>query len=290
MKGIKFLFLFLFLISCSEKETSDEEYLKFTENLINKIKSNKNQKYDSFINVIDVSKRIDYISDSLKFNNKVDRKIFNSKYRYERKCSEYFQNLSKNLKGKIKITNSFKSKNRIHFIICSELTNLVEVTELLLIDKDGQIKIDNFLSYSTGLDMKENYISYAIFKTNDPSFNFSNRKLEKSLNLSKQGYNKEAYELYKTIDSKHATTSNFLIVKYQIFRNLFDDLNSDEIAENYEELIRYNYENKGFRYSKGWEYYKIFGQDSIANKYQDSINILIKDEYFIKKIESFKKK
>ena len=91
MKGIKFLFLFLFLISCSEKETSDEEYLKFTENLINKIKSNKNQKYDSFINVIDVSKRIDYISDSLKFNNKVDRKIFNSKYRYERKCSEYFR-------------------------------------------------------------------------------------------------------------------------------------------------------------------------------------------------------
>ena len=289
MKGIKFLFLFLFLISCSEKETSDEEYLKFTENLINKIKSNKNQKYDNFINVIDVSKRIDYISDSLKFNNKVDRKIFNSKYRYERKCSEYFQNLSKKLKGKIKITNSFKSKNRIHFIICSELTNLVEVTELMLIDKDGQIKIDNFLSYSTSLDMKENYISYAIFKTNDPSFSFSNRKLEKSLNLSKQGYNKEAYELYKTIDSKHATTSNFLIVKYQIFRNLFDDLNSDEIAENYEELIRYNYENKGFRYSKGWEYYKIFGQDSIANKYQDSINILIKDEYFIKKIESFKK-
>ena len=126
------------------------------------------------------------------------------------------------LKGKIKITNSFKSKNRIHFIICSELTNLVEVTELMLIDKDGQIKIDNFLSYSTSLDMKENYISYAVFKTNDPSFSFSNRKLEKCLNLSKQGYNKEAYELYKTIDSKHATTSNFLIVKYQIFRNLFE--------------------------------------------------------------------
>lgn len=281
--------MFLFFISCSEKEISDEEYLNFTVNLVNKIKSNKNQKYDDFINVIDVLKRIDYISDSLKYNNKVDRKIFNSKYRYERKCSEYFQNLSKKLKGKIKITNSFKSKNRIHFIICSELTNLVEVTELILIDKEGQIKIDNFLSYSTGLDMKENYIAYAIFKTNDPSFNFSNRNLEKCLNLSKQGYNKEAYELYKTIPAKHATTSNFLIVKYQIFRNLFDDLSSDEIAENYEELIGFNYENKGFRYSKGWEYYKIFGHDSLANKYQDSINILVKDEYFIRRINSFRK-
>lgn len=105
MRCIKILFLFLFFISCSEKEISDEEYLNFTVNLVNKIKSNKNQKYDDFINVIDVLKRIDYISDSLKFNNKVDRKIFNSKYRYERKCSEYFQNLSKKLKGKIKRKN-----------------------------------------------------------------------------------------------------------------------------------------------------------------------------------------
>ena len=120
-------------------------------------------------------------------------------------------------------------------------------------------------------------------------FNFSNRNLEKCLNLSKQGYNKEAYELYKTIPAKHATTSNFLIVKYQIFRNLFDDLSSDEIVENYEELIGFNYENKGFRYSKGWEYYKIFGHDSLANKYQDSIIFLVKDEYFIRRINSFRK-
>ena len=97
MNYIKILFLFLFLVACSEKEVSDDEYLKFSENLISKIKSNKNQKYDNFINVIDVLKRIDHISDSLKLDNKVDRKIFNSKYRYERKCSEYFQNLSKKL-------------------------------------------------------------------------------------------------------------------------------------------------------------------------------------------------
>ena len=126
MRCIKILFLFLFFISCSEKEISDKEYLNFTVNLVNKIKSNKNQKYDDFINVIDVLKRIDYISDSLKFNNKVDRKIFNSKYRYERKCSEYFQNLSKKYAGRANTTKLFYLVFKGHFSYPTSLKTIFQ--------------------------------------------------------------------------------------------------------------------------------------------------------------------
>lgn len=133
--------------------------------------------------------------------------------------------------------------------------------------------------------MKNNYISYAIFKTNEPSFNFANNKLEKCIKLYKEGYNMEAYEVYKTIPLEFSTFPNFLFIKYKIFINLINELNPEEIESNYAELIGFNYKNKGFRYSKTIEYYKIFSQDSIANKYKDSLSFLIKDKYFTNKIK-----
>ena len=56
MKFFVIIFMCFTLNSCFNKDEKKD-----------KIKSNKNQKYDDFINVIDVLKRIDYISDSLKF-------------------------------------------------------------------------------------------------------------------------------------------------------------------------------------------------------------------------------
>ncbi|MFC4740273.1 hypothetical protein ACFO3U_09745 [Flavobacterium ponti] len=285
MKYVINTFIILLLISCSKNEVTEKDYLEFTKKLISKVKENKNQNYDNLFNVTDVIKEIDKISDSLGYTNKVDRKIFNSKFNYEKKCAEYFKNLSKNLNGKIEITNHFKSKDKFHFIICTELKNNVEVTEIVLINKNEIIKIDNFYSYTTSLDMRSNYINYAIFKTNEPSFNFANNKLEKCIKLYKEGYNIEAYEVYKEIPIEFSRFPNFLFIKYKVFINLMNELNPEEIESNYAELIGFNYKNKGFRYSKTNEYYKIFGQDSIANKYKDSLSFLIKDIYFINKIK-----
>ena len=279
-------FLLILFISCNKKAKTENDYLMFSELLINKIKTQKIENIDKMFNDIDVIKSINHISDSLGHKNETERKIFHTKFDFSRQASQYFKNISRGLKGKIVITNYYFKDNEFHVIICSELKENLEGTELILIEKNDKIIIDNFRSYTTGIDMKNNYIEYSLYKLNDPSYSNSINLVNKCLALHKNGLNKEAYEMFIKIPSEHASQFNFLAIKYRIIRNLINELTLEEIDDTYIQLITSNYDNKGFRYNKGSEYYKLFGQDSIAEIYKDSLYDLIKDEYFIDKISN----
>ena len=67
-------------------------------------------------------------------------------------------------------------------------------------------------------------------------------------------------------------------------RSTIKNLKPEEVDEVYQELISTKFENKGFRYNYTIEYFKVFGQDSLANIYKDSLFGMIKDQYFIKKL------
>jgi hypothetical protein len=96
--------------------------------------------------------------------------------------------------------------------------------------------------------------------------------------------NNQAYELIKQIPSEHSSLHNFLAARYKIMRSTIKDLNPEEVDNFYQELISTKFENKGFRYNYTIEYFKVFGQDSLANIYKDSLFGMIKDQYFIKKL------
>lgn len=283
MKYFLYFVLILF-ISCNKKAKTENDYLKFSESLISKIKTKNLENIDKMFNEIDVIKSINHISDSLGYKNETERKIFHTKFDFSRQASQYFKNISKELKGKIEITNYYFENNEFHAVICSELEENIEGTELILIEKNGKILIDNYLSYTTALDMKNNYVDYALYKLNDPDFSYSNKLLNKCLSLSRNGRDNEAYELFMQIPTEHALMSNFLVVKYRIVRNLMQELDPNEVDDTYIQIISSNFENKGFRYNKAREYYHIFGNDSIAEIYKDSLFNLIKDKYFIRKI------
>jgi len=279
------LFSILFFISCHQNVKTEKDYLKFSEKFIYQIRHKKTDNLDKLFYDIDVIKTIDNTSDSLGFKNKTQRRIFHSKYNYSKQASEYFKNISKKLTGQIKITNSFFEKNNFHVIICSEINNKIEGTELILTQKKDRIVIDNYLSFTTGLNIKKNYIENALCELNDRTFSNSSRMLTKALKLKKNGLNHEAYELIKQIPIEHSSLHNFLLVKYQIMRNSIQDLTADEVDEIYQDLISTNFENKGFRYNYAIEYFNVFEQDSIAEIYKDSLFGMIKDKYFIDKLK-----
>ena len=285
MKSFLYFLLILF-ISCNKNLKTENDYLKFSELLISKIKTKNFENIDKMFNDIDVIKSINQISDSLGYKNETERKIFHTKFDFSRQASQYFKNISRKLKGKIEITNHYFVDNEFHVIICSELDENLEGTELILIEKNDKIMIDNYLSYTTGLDMKNNFIEYSLYKLNDPSFSYSNKLLNKCLSLTNNGQNKEAYDLYMQIPSEHASLINFLAIKYRIIKNILQELTPEEVDDTYIQIITSNYDNKGFRYNKGSEYYQLFGQDSIAEIYKDSLYDLIKDKYFIDKISN----
>mgnify|MGYP006178867489 CR=1 FL=1 len=283
---MKYIILFstLLFISCNQSKKTEKDFLKFSELLVTKIKSKKIENLDKMFYDIDVIKSINKTSDSLGFKNEVERKIFHSRYNYTRHASEYFKNISRKLTGEIKITNYFFEKNNFHVIICSEISDKIEGTELILTEKNDRIVIDNYYSFTTGLDIKNNYIENAIYELNDRTLMSSNKMLEKSLNLAKSGLNNQAYELINKIPVEHSSLHNFLTAKYKIMRSTIKDLNPEEVDDVYQELISTKFENKGFRYNYTIEYFKVFGQDSLANIYKDSLFRMIKDQYFIKKL------
>jgi len=236
----------IFLVSCSQSKKTENDFLKFSEMFVTKIKNKKTENLDKMFYDIDVIKTINKISDSLGFKNEVQRKIFYSRYNYTKHASEYFKIISRKLTGEIKITNYYFEKNNFHVIICSEFSDKMEGTELILTEKDDKIVIDNFYSFTTGLDIKNNYIENAIYELNDRTLMSSNKMLEKSLNLHKNGLNHQAYELINQIPSEHSSLHNFLVAKYKIMRSTIKDLKSEEVDAIYQELISNNFENKGF--------------------------------------------
>jgi len=283
---MKYIILFstLLFISCNQSKKTEKDFLKFSELLVTKIKSKKLENLDKMFYDIDVIKTINKTSDSLGFKNEVERKIFHSRYNYTRHASEYLKNISRKLTGEIKITNYYFKNNNFHVIVCSEISDKIEGTELILTEKNNKIVINNYYSFTTGLNIKKNYIENAIYELNDRTLMDSNEILKQSLNLYNSGLNHQAYELIKQIPSEHSSLHNFSAAKYKIMRSTIRDLNPEEVDEIYSELISTNFDNKGFRYNYTIEYLKVFGQDSLANIYKDSLFRMIKDQYFIKKL------
>jgi hypothetical protein len=284
---MKYIILFtsLLLISCDQSKKTEKDFLKFSELLVTKLKNKKLENLDKMFYDIDVIKTINNTSDSLGFKNEVERKIFHSRYNYTRHASEYLKNISRKLTGEIKITNYYFKNNNFHVIVCSEISDKIEGTELILTEKNNKIVIDNYYSFTTGLNIKKNYIENAIYELNDRTLMDSNEMLKQSLNLYNSGLNHQAYELIKQIPYEHSSLHNFLAAKYKIMRSTIRDLNPEEVDEIYSELISNNFDNKGFRYNYTIEYLKVFGQDSLANIYKDSLFGIIKDQYFIKKLK-----
>lgn len=79
MKYFLYFVLILF-ISCNKKAKTENDYLKFSESLISKIKTKNLENIDKMFNEIDVIKSINHISDSLGYKNETERKIFHTKF------------------------------------------------------------------------------------------------------------------------------------------------------------------------------------------------------------------
>lgn len=270
-----FLPLLIILCSCSSPALlNDSDYMSFGDEVIQLIKqSNTKELQDLYY----PKKTFDLLEDTLKATglhtrvNSAKRKSY--KIELLDHFKEYIQLHSShtNDSTNIELSKFYVKNNTPHIIVTIESKTDLEIIDFELLNTKDKIYISNFQTYNTGIDLSElfiwdvlNSLQYGQYNS---EYSFALEELNNAYVYLTRNQPERALIAYKRIPEYFEHQSHFQNIKTQIAYQLSDSLYQDALYN----WIGNNWDNKGFRYLKGFQYHLYFQDSTRALLYGDSL-------------------
>ncbi len=275
MKYYSFILLFLFSCSnTSDELLSESEYKKYGKKLIYLIKNRKTDKLeDSFYPKLTFQSLEDTIT-SLGLKDRAEiARWENFRSEHLNTFDEYLRRLSQmvNDSSLIEVSRFYVEETKAHLVLSIISQGQFEIADFELLTQGDNIYISNIESYNTGINFGQAFIFNSINKL---EYGWMGGEYMNALDQLKnahvylqRGQPDRAWVAFNRIPEYFAYQSNFQVIKNKIAYQLSDSLYEQALFN----WIGNNWENKGFRYLKAYNYYSYFGDSIQSELYLDSL-------------------
>jgi len=269
--------ILLILLSCTSSSNellNESEYQKFGERLIYLIKNRKTDKLEDSFYPKRTFKSLEDTINSLGLKERAEIARW-EKFRSEHlnTFDNYMRRLSQMVDDStfIEVSRFYVKNETAHLVVSVVSKNQFEISDFELLTQGDNIYISNIESYNTGINFGQAFIFNSINKLEygwmGGEYMDALDQLKNAHVYLQRGQPDRAWIAFNRVPDYFAYQSNFQVIKNSIAYQLSDSLYEKTLFD----WIGNNWDNKGFRYLKGYTYYSYFG-DSVQSKlYLDSL-------------------